>query len=225
MIYPSHAELKEAFIEILNDCENNQIKLSVLYKRLADYFHLTNSQRVAQYCEVKPDSNNTENYWKNHVRTAKARLVDEGVLIKHPGRGICKLNIDYKPIYLKAKLDNNFVLPEEISQPTTFVEGAKRQITINSFERNPQAREACITHHGTSCIVCKTSLFDKYGEIGKGVIHVHHIIPLSEINEKYEINPVEDLVPVCPNCHTILHRKNPPLTIEELKDILHKIPN
>ena len=55
-----------------------------------------------------------------------------------------------------------------------------------------------------------------YGEIAKGFIHVHHLIPLSEIKENYQVNPKTDLIPVCPNCHAMLHRQDPPLTPEAL---------
>ena len=61
-----------------------------------------------------------------------------------------------------------------------------------------------------------------YGEIGKGFIRVHHLVPISSIGKEYELNVERDLAPVCPNCHYMLHRKNPPYTIEELKEILHK---
>lgn len=56
-----------------------------------------------------------------------------------------------------------------------------------------------------------------YGEIGNGFIHVHHLVPLSAIKENYHLDPINDLIPVCPNCHAMLHRQNPPLTPEELK--------
>ena len=63
---------------------------------------------------------------------------------------------------------------------------------------------------------------EKYGAIGKDFIHVHHKIPLSEINEEYIVDPVNDLIPVCPNCHAMLHRKinDKYLNIEELKSVI-----
>ena len=61
---------------------------------------------------------------------------------------------------------------------------------------------------------------DKYGEIAREFIHVHHIKPLSEIDQKYEVNAIKDLIPLCPNCHSIIHRKNPPYTIDEWQEIL-----
>ena len=49
---------------------------------------------------------------------------------------------------------------------------------------------------------------------------VHHLIPISTYGEERLINPLEELVPVCPNCHAMLHRKNPPYSIEEMKAII-----
>ncbi|MEG1241999.1 MAG: HNH endonuclease, partial [Oscillospiraceae bacterium] len=65
---------------------------------------------------------------------------------------------------------------------------------------------------------------ERYGEVGKNFIHVHHKIPLNEISEEYVVDPVNDLIPVCPNCHAMLHRKinDKYLSIEELKAIVNK---
>lgn len=102
------------------------------------------------------------------------------------------------------------------------LEGSKKQITVNAYERNPAARKRCIEHWGFSCAVCGFDFEKIYGEVGKGFIHVHHLIPISEIGEEYEINPITDMRPVCPNCHAMLHRENPPLTIENLRSIIKK---
>lgn len=61
-----------------------------------------------------------------------------------------------------------------------------------------------------------------YGENFGGIIHVHHLTPISEITGKYTVDPIEDLRPVCPNCHAALHSKNPPYTIKELRDEIAK---
>ena len=49
---------------------------------------------------------------------------------------------------------------------------------------------------------------------------MHHLRPLSEIGEEYEVDPIEDMRPVCPNCHLMIHRRTPPLKIEEIKALL-----
>lgn len=99
-------------------------------------------------------------------------------------------------------------------------EGIKKIIIVNTFERNSKARNECIKHWGTTCGVCNFNFEEKFGEIGKKFIHVHHLTPISEIGEKYEVDPINDLRPVCPNCHAMLHKKNPPYRIEELQQII-----
>ena len=78
----------------------------------------------------------------------------------------------------------------------------------------------CIEYYGYKCCVCGILLSDKYGALGQDFIHGHHIKPLSTIKKDYTVNPVTDLRPVCPNCHAIIHRKNPAYSIEELKEII-----
>ncbi len=104
--------------------------------------------------------------------------------------------------------------------PEGLPEGAKTIVEVNRYERNRFNRAACIEIHGDSCKACGFNFGDIFGELGKGFIHVHHRIPVSQIGENYKINPVTDLVPLCPNCHSMVHRKTPPLNVEELVDIL-----
>lgn len=86
-------------------------------------------------------------------------------------------------------------------------EGAIKQITINAYERNEKVRNECIKKNGTICVICGQSLADAYGnELLRNKIHVHHIIPISQIKVDYIIT-ADDLVPVCPNCHFVLHSK------------------
>jgi hypothetical protein len=99
----------------------------------------------------------------------------------------------------------------------TYPEGAASHIIVNAYERNPAALEVCKAHYGTRCQVCGLDMSERYGDIGKGFIHVHHLKQLSKVGAKYEVDPIADLRPVCPNCHAMLHRKTPPLTINELK--------
>lgn len=113
------------------------------------------------------------------------------------------------------------LLPEEIAAATTpLVEGAVCRVTVNAYERNPQARRRCIEAHGTRCEICRFSFGEAYGEVAEGYIHVHHLRPLSEIACEYTVDPVEDLRPVCPNCHAVLHRRIPAFSIEEVLTFL-----
>lgn len=103
----------------------------------------------------------------------------------------------------------------------TYTEGSVQTVTVNRREREPRAREACLEMWGTNCQVCGLDFGKRYGEIGEGFIHVHHLNPLSE-SGKQKTTPVEDLRPVCPNCHAMLHQTSPPLSIEELRSRLNE---
>ena len=132
-----------------------------------------------------------------------------------------------KPKIVQALENNNLTgleLPEEISTEDSkdLFEGAKKTITVISYERNNKARRLCLEHWGTKCAVCELDFGKVYGKIGEGFIHVHHLTPLSEIGESYEINPISDLIPVCPNCHSMIHLKTKkPRTIDEMKSRLN----
>jgi 5-methylcytosine-specific restriction protein A len=101
-------------------------------------------------------------------------------------------------------------------------EGALITVKANKYERNQKARRECVAKKGYQCLVCGKDFEATYGEIGKNFIHVHHLTPISSIGKEYQLNVDTDLVPVCPNCHYMLHRKDPPYTIEELKEILQR---
>ncbi|MFC1808279.1 HNH endonuclease [Candidatus Omnitrophota bacterium] len=108
------------------------------------------------------------------------------------------------------------LIPEEILESQAYTEGAKRTITVNAYERNPKARQQCIAHYGCSCSVCGFSFGKSYGDKFQDFIHVHHLRPLATIAEEYKLDPIRDLIPVCPNCHAVIHRKDPPYTINEI---------
>ncbi|MXY99230.1 hypothetical protein F4Y93_00775 [Candidatus Poribacteria bacterium] len=110
------------------------------------------------------------------------------------------------------------VYPDEIDPQEPLVEGARRRVTVNAYERNLKAREKCLEKHGYRCAVCKMCFEEYYGDIGRGFIHVHHIKELSSIRSEYEVDPIKDLCPVCPNCHAMLHRAK--LSVDELRQRL-----
>jgi len=132
-----------------------------------------------------------------------------------------------RKIVIEAITELNFfeegegIFPEEISVKSKVLnEGAVKQVLVNSYERNTRARNECIEFHGTNCIVCGFDFEDVFGEFGKDFIHVHHLTPISEIKKDYIVNPMTDMIPVCPNCHAMIHRTDPILTIVEIKKII-----
>jgi len=109
------------------------------------------------------------------------------------------------------------LFPDELEPGTKYVEGARKQVRVNAYERDPRARKSCIKHYGCACAVCDCNFEDLYGELGKGFIHAHLVKPLALTDGEYEIDPVADLRPVCPNCHAMLHRGEIVLSINELR--------
>lgn len=91
-------------------------------------------------------------------------------------------------------------------------------------ERNSRviklAKERFIQLHGKLfCEICEFDFIASYGDIGEGYIEGHHTKPVSEMAENEETK-VEDIALVCANCHRMLHRKRPWLSINELKELL-----
>lgn len=113
---------------------------------------------------------------------------------------------------------SNSDLPEKM-----LIEGAMRDILTNKYERSRKARARCIAHYGTACQVCGIDFGAMYGEEFAGKINVHHRKPLYEIKEDYVVDPVKDFVPVCPNCHMVLHsKKDGVYTVEEVRAMLDR---
>lgn len=112
------------------------------------------------------------------------------------------------------------VITEEVLAPARRVEGATSRVFVNAYERNPAARKACIQRHGVRCVVCGFDFGAVYGDLGKGFIHVHHLVPLAVVSREYVVDPDADLCPVCPNCHAMLHRHSGVLSIDELNALL-----
>lgn len=112
--------------------------------------------------------------------------------------------------------------PDYIPDTANLYEGAVMQVNINKYERNREAREKCLAEKGYKCAVCGLEFEKVYGDIGRGFIHVHHTVPISTIGKSYVIDPIEDLVPVCPNCHAMLHKgkDGSVLTVDELKSLM-----
>ena len=101
--------------------------------------------------------------------------------------------------------------------PGTLPQDALARVCVNRYERNPHARRICLAHHGTSCAACGFSFEAAYGPEGEGFIHVHHLVPAAQLGPGYELDPLGDLVPLCPNCHAMAHRRRIPYTVAELR--------
>lgn len=118
------------------------------------------------------------------------------------------------PAYVTSAVPIALELFGDESATQTYSEGGRSAVLVNRFERDHLARKECISHYGERCSVCGMSFNERYGETMKGFIHVHHLIPLSNIGATYQVDPIIDLRPVCPNCHAVIHSVEPPMSIE-----------
>lgn len=100
-------------------------------------------------------------------------------------------------------------------------EGMQRVRDITYYERDSANRRRAIEIHGLQCKACGFDFEKTYGERGRGFIEVHHIEPLSTLNKTMKINPKTDLIPLCANCHRMIHRKHDEvLSIEQLRNLI-----
>lgn len=112
------------------------------------------------------------------------------------------------------------LMPEQMDSTESHREGAGVQVTVNGYERNAKARQACIAHYGAACQICRFDFAQFYGPMGRGVIHVHHRAQLARRDGEYEVDPIRDLIPVCPNCHAMIHLTREPLEPEALQSLI-----
>lgn len=116
---------------------------------------------------------------------------------------------------------------EIVEENQEFIENGKgKKIVINTYERNPKARKACLIHYGYKCAICGFDAKEVYGDGYDGKIEVHHVTPIHEIGNEYQVDPIKDLIPICPNCHMILHSKSKTtgkyISVQELKELFNK---
>lgn len=145
-----------------------------------------------------------------------------GVLhVTHTGRDVDCSQFHRRPLIIETPR-SDAALPEEVAEDELFAEGNVTRILVNRYERDAGARMQCIAIHGPVCAICGFDFAVAYGPIMRGFIHVHHVTPLHQIRESYVVNPKTDLIPVCPNCHAVIHSGQEPLTIEEVRVLVQR---
>ena len=180
------------------------MEVAEVYREVARRLDLTPEQLAAE--------RSGDLHYKHETRFAKLELVHEGV-VEPPdrsGRGVWAL--------VSGQIREGLTAQEVPKEQ--YYEGTIQTTTVNRFERDANARLESIAHHGCFCQICGFNFEKAYGAIGRGVIHVHHLVPLSTIGEQYQVDPKKDLLPVCPNCHEMAHRREPPYKPEELRRML-----
>ncbi|MBN2892968.1 MAG: HNH endonuclease [Bacteroidales bacterium] len=154
---------------------------------------------------------------KNKLKNQNWTPQSSGISIKN--EIIPELEKEWFNFLATTKLSFN-PFEEKTDNSRSFVEGSALQVTQTRYERNIEARNECLKHYGFTCVVCGFNFEKTFGNLGYKFIHVHHLTEVSRIKKEYNVNPIADLRPVCPNCHAMLHKQNPAITIEELKEII-----
>ena len=209
-------------LEIFLEMEDNSAPASLLAKRMkykahsAVNLHFARiSKKVSSFSGKLPYSRKNGKYWW-------WTLLASGFNNKYDKLFYWRLRSELiSALKLEGVFDEKEMdLPDEISSRKPIREGFVRVVQVNRYERDRKARKECINYHGLDCKVCGFNFEEVYGEIGQNFIHVHHLKPVSEIKTDYIVNPIKDLIPLCPNCHSMIHMANPIFTIDELKMIM-----
>ena len=96
--------------------------------------------------------------------------------------------------------------------------GARIQLPANRHEHDAGARRICLAFHGPVCAACALDPEERYGPGAQAVLQVHHLVPPAGLGPGYVLDPVADLVPLCPTCHAVAHTRVPvPNTPAEIR--------
>lgn len=197
--------------EISNSSKEQRLNSSLFAKAMLDdsaKIDLTINGNIVDHL----DYNSWPQKWDNYsCRITKIPISSHGAVEENPD-----IVIHWVSRALGMFISLHNVVTEECQYEK---EGTQYEAKVRKYERSRINRELCLLKHGHCCCVCGMNFEDSYGIIGKNFIHVHHVVPVSQLGGSYVIDPTTDLVPVCPNCHAMLHRQNPPLTPEQLIEI------
>jgi 5-methylcytosine-specific restriction enzyme A len=190
---------------------------AVFTSQIFDDFHWDNSGRLTGYAKLEfdvllpiEDRFEIDEVRRSVPGVAWDRLQGSGVRVDD-------LVADVLEDAWSAHVESSPYRSPDEYPPGVYEEGALTKVTVNKYERDRRARAACIAHHGTVCVVCQFDFESRYGRLGRDFVHVHHVRELSTLGPGYRVDPRSDLVPLCANCHVMVHRRRPALTPRELR--------
>jgi 5-methylcytosine-specific restriction endonuclease McrA len=201
-------------------------------RELEKHFWLVHADSGQRYFPIRDSDNSYELYevQGKPAVTGIKRVAELKRLVVEKGYGVRVLSEDrqkntiaklYKQKYNdwgpKSISASELPIPGDLdgrSIPTK-TEGKTQVLEITKYERDARLRRRAIEFHGVTCSVCLFNFGDTYGELGRGFIHIHHRVPVSEGERTPDIET--DLVALCANCHSMVHREaGKCLSVEDL---------
>jgi 5-methylcytosine-specific restriction protein A len=128
--------------------------------------------------------------------------------------------VSFAVVLLASILPIQMISFRQADEVMGYPEGAVSQVLVNRYERDPRNRRQAIAIHGKSCLACDFNFGERYGTLGDDYIVVHHTVPVSQMGNDYVVDPERDLVTLCANCHAMVHRQDPPISVADLRRIL-----
>ena len=223
MPYPLYSDLELALLQFIHS-KGGKVTAAEVYVPLGNALGLS-SEEMERTLDEAQGHGGGRRKWENMVQWARNSLAKKFELERpkaYGSRGVwvlTEMGILRAANLVASSLPAGDFYPDEV--PVGVWEGAKTSVMINKYERNPDGRRKCLKHYGYKCVVCGFDFEERYGVRGAGFIHVHHLTPLSVVGQSYILDPITDLRPVCPNCHSMLHRTDPPCSVDELKLLLN----
>lgn len=209
--------------EVSHDPDSNKGDLFAEIINYNEFSHPTSNKEKEVYLETIPKERE-KNYWRDGVRKisksdyekiiglSKIEFMSSLSLDKvSENRHVYELSV--KSAHVNSSIEDYFIDVER--------EGTGREKLAVTYERSKRLREYAIGVHGSSCLACGFNFGEFYGHYAKGYIHVHHVKPVSKLHLGDEFNPKEDLIPLCANCHAVVHlKKGRLLTLQEIREII-----
>jgi 5-methylcytosine-specific restriction protein A len=217
-------EVKGFFhVDNINYGERKEIVLYASSREFKAYITITKSLRTRLFWDVDFSHLLQRTFPEYHQQLLQGTLLSE----ETPKLRLARKEVDtyfatFIP-FLNFEVINSDIEADKIENEEPRAEGAVKEYFGKRYERDPINRKRALELHGLSCVVCEFNFEEVYGERGKDFIEVHHVKPLSTLGGTEEqIDPRTDLVPVCSNCHRMIHRRHDNvLTIEDMKSIIN----
>lgn len=120
---------------------------------------------------------------------------------------------------------------EIFDETTTIAEGTQAIVKTKVYKRSSKLREKAIQFYTVDdrikCQACCFDFEEFYGDFGKNFIEIHHQKPIFQFDgddlERTVEEALENVIPVCSNCHRMIHRRREiPLSLEELKSYVQE---